>query len=110
MAYPRRCEGCRVSYTTWAGQINFPHMTLASQDGGTASPWAPDQPGRILDIGCRQCGSIFRWDFFAPAEGETRLGRPLGLVREPVCNWRSGDAFAPELRSWRGAAAHKRAS
>lgn len=108
MAYPRRCEGCGASYTSWAGQINFPHLTLASQDGGTASPWAPEKPGRILDIGCRLCGSIFRWDYFAPGEG--RLGRAISLLRGPLPNWRAGDAFTSELRTARGTLAHRRAS
>lgn len=110
MAYPRRCEGCGLPYTTWAGHINFPHLTLASQDGGAASPWAPEKPGRILDLGCRLCGAIFRWDYFAVSEGERRLGKPLGLIRGPVKGWRTGDAFTPEERFWRGNPSQRRAS
>jgi hypothetical protein len=93
MAYPRHCEGCGVQYTDFARQSNFAHVTLAAEDGGTSSPWLPEKPGRVLEIGCKFCGAITRWDYFGRA-GDGRLGTSLALVRGPVENWRSDAALA----------------
>ncbi len=94
MAYPRKCEVCGSVYTATLGFAGFPHITLAAYDGGTASPWVPDKPGRVLDLGCRLCGGIFRWDYFGGAtNGSSRLGRCLGILRGPVPGWRPGSPF-----------------
>ena len=109
MAYPRRCEGCGVQYTDFARQGSFAHMTLAAEDGGTHSPWMPDRPGRVLEVGCKVCGAIVRWDYFAPAE-DGRLGVCLGLLRGPVENWEADSIAALERQPWAGAESHRRAS
>src|SRR5688500_6412473 len=100
MAYPRSCEGCGVQYTDFARQGNFVHVTLTAEDGGTSSPWAPDKPGRVMDIGCKLCGAIFRWDYFGRSE-DGRLGQPLAIVRTPVENWRR-DAVDEPTQPWAG--------
>lgn len=91
MAYPKKCPACQRPYT---GQGNLPlpgHVTLARAAGGTPSPWRPGEPGQVLTIGCKLCGAIYRWDFFAPAT-KTRLGRLLELLRPPVPDWPLGEA------------------
>ena len=109
MAYPRQCESCEVQYTDFARQGNYAHMTLSAQDGGTSSPWLPNRPGRVLEIGCKLCGAIVRWDYFAQA-GDGRLGVALDLLRGPVENWRA-DALEPTSReSWAEVRSHRRAS
>jgi hypothetical protein len=93
MAYPRRCAGCAGQYENFTGQGESTHVTLAAQDGGTASPWATERPGRILDLGCKMCGAIYRWDYFAPA-ADGRLGSFAGLLRAPVAGWSREVAFS----------------
>ena len=95
MAYPRSCIGCGVQYSGPTGQGTLSHVTLVANDGGTSSPCAPDLPGRLLDIGCKACGAVVRWDYFGPAE-DGRLGSALSLVRPPVDGWMPGDPFAFE--------------
>jgi hypothetical protein len=90
--------------------VSFAHLTLRTQEGGAPSPWALDQPGRILDIGCRLCGAIVRWDYFAAQDGETRLGKAIEVLRPPVPGWRNGRSFGSEMRGLRSGFAHRRAS
>jgi hypothetical protein len=99
MAYPRECEGCGVRYPAFPGQGPAEHVTISAQDGGTPSPWVPDKPGRVLEIGCTACGAVYKWNYFG--EGlDGRLGMPLGLVRAPVEGWELGDGFrSGRLRS-----------
>ena len=108
MAYPRRCEGCGVQYTDFARQGNFVHETLTAEDGGSSSPWAADKPGRILDIGCKLCGAVLRWDYFGRA-GDDRLGVLLELVRGPVENWRN-EPEPSSQETWAQKRAQRRAS
>ncbi|MCC7107370.1 MAG: hypothetical protein IT307_19715 [Chloroflexi bacterium] len=86
MAYPRQCEGCGTQYATFAEHAGVSHATVCATDGGTPSPWVPSKPGRVLDIGCRLCGAVVRWDYFGASQGH-RLGRSLGLVTQPRPNW-----------------------
>lgn len=111
MAYPRCCEGCGVQYTEFARQGSFAHQTLSAEDGGASSPWLPSRPGRILEIGCKVCGAVVRWDYFARAE-DGRLGVCLELVRGPVEGWQAEPILALQQRreSWAAGAAHRRAS
>ena len=109
MAYPRRCEGCDVQYTELSRQGSFAHQTLWAEDGGTTSPWLPNRPGRLMEIGCKLCGSIVRWDYFARAD-DGRLGVSLALVRGPVEGWRSDLAAAGSSEPWQGSASQRRAS
>jgi polyhydroxyalkanoate synthesis repressor PhaR len=50
------------------------YSTRAAIDGGTPSPWRPEQPGRILDLRCGACWALFRWDYFG--------SRLLEMVKE----------------------------
>ena len=109
MAYPRHCEGCGVQYTDFARQGNFAHMTLSAEDGGTSSPWLPNRPGRVLEIGCKLCGAIVRWDYFAQSD-DGRLGVSLELVRGPVENWHTETVEPRSRESWAEVGAHRRAS
>lgn len=87
MAYPRKCEGCGSHYATFSEHASVPHVTICATDGGTPSPWLPNKPGRVLEIGCRLCGAVFRWDYFGQGQG-SRLGTSVGLVRGPMPDWR----------------------
>lgn len=109
MAYPRACEGCGAQYSRLGATGDLEHVTLASEEGGTRSPWAPQYPGRLLDIGCRLCGAIFRWDYFA-ATGRDQLGAPVGLLRGPVAGWQPQLAVATRSNRWPLHAPERRAS
>jgi hypothetical protein len=60
MTYPRACPSCGRSEPS-PEQL---YSTRAGVDGGTPSPWRPEQPGRILDLRCSACWALFRWDYF----------------------------------------------
>ena len=60
MVYPRRCPCCGRDEPS-PEQL---YSTRAAIDGGTPSPWRPEQPGRILDLRCGACWALFRWDYF----------------------------------------------
>src|ERR1051326_7530992 len=60
MVYPRRCPSCGRDEPS-PDQL---YSTRAAMDGGTPSPWRPEQPGRILDLRCGACWALFRWDYF----------------------------------------------
>lgn len=110
MAYPRQCAGCDVEYASLARQGNYAHVTLSAQDGGTTSPWVLDRPGRILDIGCKLCGSIYQWDYFGRTEG-AQLGTAISLLRGPVGDWKSTDGGADfEIDRWSAFEPQRRAS
>lgn len=108
MAYPRRCAGCGRSYASWDSVLGFAHVTLAARDGGTPSPWVPDAPGRLLDLGCRLCGAVVRWDYFGRA-ADGRLGRPVALLRPPVAGWQPGELFFPQVSERAGGRRGRRA-
>jgi hypothetical protein len=84
-------------------------MTLSAEDGGTSSPWLPNRPGRVLEIACKLCGAIVRWDYFAPA-GDGRLGTMLALIRGPVEDWRPEAIESASRESWAEQRAQRRAS
>jgi hypothetical protein len=100
MAYPRQCEGCGTQYATFAEHASVPHVTISATDGGTPSPWVPAKPGRLLDIGCRLCGAVFRWDYFGAGQGQ-RLGRSLGLITQSRPNWQLSQPADPRSRDER---------
>jgi hypothetical protein len=109
MAYPKRCEGCEQSYAQLPGMGMSAHVTLASEDGGTPSPWLAERAGRILDLGCGLCGAIFRWDYFGRA-ADGSLGVERGLVRGPQRGWQPERGFRPETEYGSTYASHRRAS
>ena len=100
MAYPRRCPGCSGSYTLWNGLTNLPHATISARDGGTPSPWKHATTGRVLDLRCDLCGTVFRWDYFGPS-GEERLGRLVEVLR--AASHRGAEPAYDPARAWRGA-------
>jgi|GEM_PF-4737126 hypothetical protein len=106
MAYPRACPGCGISYVDWSGPWTFPHITLAAQDGGAPSPWRRGLPGRLLDLRCQVCGTVFRWDYFGRGR-EGQLGTLVTVLRGP----RPGleVALPKPARGWRREE-HRRAS
>ena len=109
MAYPGWCEGCDARYADFPSRGVAAHVTLAAEDGGTASPWVPDRPGRVLQLGCKLCGAIFRWDYFARA-ADGRLGAGRGLIRGPQADWNPEHAFNLEADRGLTSAPHRRAS
>jgi hypothetical protein len=108
MAYARECIGCGFQYAGLPALGTSAQVTLSAEDGGTPSPWLPDGTGRIMDIGCKMCGAIFRWDYFGRAQ-DGRLGNLVALVRGSVPEWKleqtfPGDSqmpttFAPQRRA-----------
>ncbi len=60
MTYPRACPNCGRTEPS-PEQL---YTTRAAFDGGTPSPWRPDEPGRILDLRCGACWALIRWDYF----------------------------------------------
>jgi hypothetical protein len=109
MAYPRWCEGCAVDFASLPGQGTSAHVTVSAEDGGTPSPWSRDNSGRVLEIGCKLCGAIFRWDYFGPAT-DGRLGCAVGLRRGSQMEWRPEQGFMPESSYPASFAPHRRAS
>jgi hypothetical protein len=92
MAYPRRCAGCSAPYDSFVGHSQSTHVTLGAEDGGTSSPWLLSQPGRLMEMGCRMCGAIYRWDYFGPS-ADGRLGTVTEIMRGPVPGWSAEVAF-----------------
>jgi hypothetical protein len=80
MVYPRACPSCGRNEPS-PEQL---YSTRAAVDGGTPSPWRPEQPGRILDLRCGACWALFRWDYFGSRlietlkEGEPNAGFGFG--------------------------------
>ena len=60
MVYPRHCPSCNASEPS-PEQL---YSTRGAVNGGTPSPWRPEQPGRLLDLRCGVCSALFRWDYF----------------------------------------------
>jgi hypothetical protein len=77
MVYPRVCPSCGRDEPS-PEQL---YSTRAAVDGGTPSPWRPEQPGRILDLRCGALGAGFRWDYWLRAVEMTREGDPEGLPK-----------------------------
>lgn len=96
MAYPRQCPVCRADYSV-GGAVDFGHVTVGSEAGGTPSPWRSEEAGRILTLRCLVCGDEYRWDYFqdaaervtregharrtGPSESPTRSGFDFPLIR-----------------------------
>ena len=77
MVYPRRCPLCGAGYDT--GRVErADHVTLQAEPGGTHSPWRPDEPGRLLTLGCLICKGEYAWDYFGGRlpPGEVLSPRP----------------------------------
>ena len=77
MAYPRACPSCNRNEPS-PEQL---YSTRAAVNGGTPSPWRPDQPGRLLDLRCGICSALFRWDYFGSRLVEIiKAGDPEALT------------------------------
>jgi hypothetical protein len=77
VTYPRACPSCGRTEPS-PEQL---YTTRAAVDGGTPSPWRPEQQGRILDLRCSGCWALFRWDYFGSRMIEMiKSGEPEGQL------------------------------